>query len=642
MKGLNHLCGFVSITVFLLVATSCSSQHNDTAVNKPPLWAKDAIWYQIFVERFHNGDVTNDPTKEDIRGGYPGFVPDDWQITPWTQDWYQADPYFDNVKGRVAGNGYTLDNFDSMTSLRRYGGDLQGVIDKLDYLSELGINAIYFNPLNDSPSLHKFDARYWHHIDVNFGPDPEGDKKLIASEDPSNPETWVMTSADRLFIQLIAEAKARDIRIIVDFSWNHTGNTFWAWQDVLKNQQQSPYADWYWIERFDDPSTPENEFDYKGWFNVKQMPEIRETQKVDHSKRVSLFEGDIANADAKAHILAVTRRWLDPNGDGDPSDGIDGYRMDVAAEIPMGFWREYRQFVRAINPQAYLIGEIWWEEYPDDLMDPAAVLQGDVFDAVMNYRWYRSARRFFADITNGISSSELVTQLNQLQEGYDRSFSLAMMNMSASHDSPRLSSSFYNSNNYKFNARAAADEAYKIGKPDALTQQRVRTFLAFQFTQPGAPQIWAGDEMGMWGSDDPNNRKPLIWPEFEFSSEAGHPLGLPRVPDLVEYDAALVDFYKSLIQLRKNNPVLVNGKLEYYTADDDKSVLAYLRTNENGERVYVAFNLSFDTHPMPLPLGFMASTKVSLWQSDAPEIKTFVTQQPISMRPMTASIVIIP
>ena len=631
-----------AICIVLAVLAGCAPAEVAKKNERPPSWAKDAIWYQIFVERFHNGDHSNDPTKADITGGYPGFVPDDWQITPWTQDWYEADPYFENVKGRLASNGYPINNFDGMTSLRRYGGDLQGVIDKLDYLTSLGVNAIYFNPLNDSPSLHKFDARYWHHIDVNFGPDPEGDKRLIATENPADPSTWVMTSADKLFVDLLAQAKARDIRVIVDFSWNHTGNTFWAWQDVLENQQQSPYADWYWIERFDDPQTPENEFDYKGWFNVKQMPEIRETHKVDHSQRVSLFEGDIANSDAKRHILAVTQRWLDPNGDGDPADGVDGYRMDVAAEIPLGFWREYRNFVRSINPDAYLIGEIWWEEYPDDLMDPAQVLQGDVFDAVMNYRWYRSARRFFAGIDNQISASELVEQLTELQQGYEPAFGLAMMNMSASHDSPRLLTSFYNQNNYKFNARAVADERYKIGKPDELTYQRVKAFLAFQFTQPGAPQIWAGDEMGMWGSDDPNNRKPLIWPEFEFAAERGHPLGLPREPDPVAFDPELVDFYRSLIQLRKEHPVLIDGDIDYYEMDDEKKLLAYQRTNEQGHRVYVAFNMSFDTHPLQLPLGFMASTKIKLWQTDVPVAKTFVTQQPISMRPFSAAIVVIP
>ncbi|WP_100656252.1 glycoside hydrolase family 13 protein [Alteromonas flava] len=631
-----------SITTLLLLTACQREVAPEQAQSYPPAWAQDVVWYQIFVERFHNGDPSNDPTPADLVGGYPGFVPDDWQVTPWTQDWYAPDPYFASVHGKLDTGGYPIEKFGTKTSLRRYGGDLQGVLDKLDYLQSLGVTALYFNPVNDSPSLHKFDARHWRHVDVNFGPDPAGDKRLIAQEDPSDPATWVMTSADKLFVKVIKQAKARGMRVILDYSWNHTGNTFWAWQDVLKQQQASPYADWYWIDQFDDPETPEDEFKFQGWFGVKQMPEIRETVRVDHSDGIEVFEGDIASAAVKQHIFAVSKRWLDPNGDGDPSDGLDGYRLDVAAEIPLGFWREYRQYVRSINPEAYLIGEIWWQEYPDKLIDPANLLQGDIFDAVMNYRWYRSARRFFAGINNSISATELVAQLTELQQGYSRNHALVLMNMSASHDTPRLLTSFYNPSNYKFNASAEANPDYRIGKPDALTYDRVKTFLAFQFTQPGAPQIYAGDEMGMWGSDDPHNRKPLIWPEFKFADEQGHPLGQARTPDPVAFNADLFNYYQSLISLRNTHPVLVSGAIDYYAADDDKQLLAYARTNEEGARVYVAFNLSFDVQPMPLPLGFMQSTKVQLWQSDAPEIREFVTAQPIMLRPMTASIVIIP
>ena len=625
-----------------LLLSACTQAPEPNPVDQPPEWAKSAIWYQIFVERFSNGDTSNDPTIADLQGGYPGFVPDSWQVTPWTHNWYAPDPYFVDVKGKVDTGGYPIENFETMTSLRRYGGDLQGVIEKLDYIQQLGVNAIYFNPLNDSPSLHKFDARHWRHIDVNFGPDPEGDKALIAQEEPADPSTWVMTSADKLFVELITQAKQRGIRVILDYSWNHTGNTFWAWQDVLEDQQDSKYADWYWVDQFDDPATPENEFSFHGWFGVAQMPELKETVRVDHYDGIEVFEGQIYSEAAKQHIFAVTKRWLDPNGDGDPSDGLDGYRLDVAAEVPLGFWREYREFVRSINPDAYLIGEIWWEQWPDTLIDPASLLQGDIYDAVMNYRWYRAARGFFAQPDDKKTASELVTRLQELQQGYPRDFALSMMNMSASHDSPRLLTSFANSNIYKYDAKALPENDYFIGKPDELVYQKVKAFLAFQFTQPGAPQIYAGDEMGMWGSDDPHNRKPLIWPGIDFDDESGHPYGKERITDKVAFDAELHAFYQSLTQLRAQNPVLVDGKTDYYHADDDNQVLAYARTNEAGERIYVAFNMDFKVQPMPLPLGFMADTKVKLWQSDAPDIREFVTQQPISMRPFTASVVIIP
>ena len=140
--------------------------------------------------------------------------------------------------------------FYETVHMRRYGGDLQGVIDQLDYLADLGINAIYFNPVNDSPSLHKYDVRNYHHVDIFFGPDPQGDAALIATEDPADPSTWVWTSADKLFLELIEQARQRGIRVIMDYSWNHTGIAFWAWKDVLERQQASPYADWYRIDSF--------------------------------------------------------------------------------------------------------------------------------------------------------------------------------------------------------------------------------------------------------------------------------------------------------------------------------------------------------------------------------------------------------
>ncbi|WP_164078370.1 glycoside hydrolase family 13 protein [Alteromonas facilis] len=629
-----------------LLLSACSQQVPDTSIkqspnNTPPEWAKSAVWYQIFVERFNNGDKGNDPTIADLQGGYPGYIPDDWQVSDWTSDWYAPDPYFASVHGQLDSSGYPIEKFSTKTSLRRYGGDLQGVINKLDYLASLGVNALYFNPLNDSPSLHKFDARHWRHIDVNFGPDPEGDKALIAKEDPSDPNTWVMTSADKLFVELIQHAKQRGMRVILDYSWNHTGNTFWAWQDVVENQQQSKYADWYWVDRFDDPETPENEFAFHGWFGVKQMPEIRETVKVDHSNGIAVFEGDIASQQVKDHIFAVTKRWLDPNGDGDPSDGIDGYRLDVAAEVPLGFWREYREFVRSVNPEAYLIGEIWWEQWPKTLIDPANVLQGDVFDAVMNYRWYRSARRYFAGIDNSILPSQLVTELDELTEGYDRAHLLAMMNMSASHDTPRVLTSFYNKNNYKFNTTADADPTYKIGKPDGETYARVKAFLTFQFTQPGAPQIYAGDEMGMWGSDDPHNRKPLIWPELTFDNETLHPLGHERASDPVKFNTDLFTVYQSLIALRETNPVLVDGAIEYYATKDEQNVLAYARSNEQGQRVYVAFNMSAVEQVFPMPQNLLTDRPAQLWQSDSPILEKANLQQPVMIAPMSAAVIVL-
>ena len=353
--------------------------------DQPPEWAW-GIWYQIFVERFRNGDPANDPRPNYMQGSYPGFVPDGWKITPWHQDWYEQEEW-----AKVEG-----EHFHKLAAARRFGGDLQGVLDKLDYLQDLGINAIYFNPLNDSPSLHKYDARHYRHIDRTFGPDPAGDTAIIDAENPVDPATWKWTAADKLFLKLIREVHRRDMRVIIDYSWNHTGNTFWAWKDLLKNQAKSRFRDWYDIISFDDPETPENEFKFKGWLGVKTLPELKKVNVTGKREgHGHVFEGDLQQ-EVKAHVFNITRRWLDPNGDGDPSDGVDGFRLDVATHVPLGFWRDYRKFVRKINPDALLLGEAWWTKWPDELMDPRPFLQGDIFDSVMHYQWYKPARRLFA------------------------------------------------------------------------------------------------------------------------------------------------------------------------------------------------------------------------------------------------------
>jgi glycosidase len=585
LKKITSLCLAV---LFLSAASSCQKQ-DYTKFEDPPEWAQDAIWYQIFVERFRNGDPGNDPTRDDIIGSYPGFIPDNWEITPWGHDWYAPDPWFEALEGIKDGAGNPVRTFNQKVQLRRYGGDLQGVLDAMEYIDSLGVTAIYFNPLNDAPSLHKYDARNWRHVDVNFGPDPEGDKKIIASEIPDDPDTWVFTSADSLFLEVVRALHEKDIKVILDYSWNHTGTEFWAWKDLIQKQQQSEYADWYWVDSFDDPGTDENEFEYTGWLGVYSLPEIKETVKQDHSVKVSYFDGDVYSDAAREHIFAVTRRWLDPNGDGDPSDGVDGFRLDVAAEMPLGFWRTYREVVRGVNPDAYLVGEIWWEKYPDQLLDPAPALKGDVFDAPMNYRWYRSTRHFFNQSPDKITVNEYVDSLKSYTEGIRIQNQRAMMNLTASHDVPRFSTSIYNKNKYKFRPSPTDDPDYKIDKPDAETYRTMKLILAQQFTYIGSPHIWAGDEMGMWGADDPSTRKPLIWPDLEFEDETVHPLSKPRKKDKVAFDSELFTFYRNLINMRHNWPVLASGNLEYLQADagEYEGLLAYSRYNSETEVLVV-------------------------------------------------------
>lgn len=585
---MNYIKYCFSIFCSSALLVSCSSnkqesKHENQDLNAVPSWAQEAIWYQIFVERFHNGDAANDPTAADIVNAYPNEVPFNWKTTDWGHDWFAPDTYWPNV---------SAPNYWDKLQLRRYGGDLQGVLDKLDYLQDLGITAIYFNPLNDAPSMHKYDPRYWHHIDRNFGPNPSDDQQLAENENPADAANWPWTSADSLFLQVIKACHQKGIKVIMDYSWNHVGTDFWALKDIAKKGEKSGFKDWFDIEHFDDPATPENEMSFKTWSGAVNLIEVKKA--IVGQDTLFPFEGNLANEQLKQHIFAVTKRWLDPNKDGNPEDGVDGYRLDVAAEIPKGFWPEYRQVVRQINPEALLLGEIWWQEWPDKLMDPLPFLGDKGFDAIMNYRWYKLGRSFFGERPTAISPSEFVAQTNALMAGMDTAQAKAMMNLNASHDSPRFSTSFANSNKYKHWSNPQEDSLYIISKPDSLTLAHQYLMLVHQFTWLGAPHIWYGDEVGMWGGDDPNCRKPMLWKDFTYETETTHPYNRPRTHDVVAPNFTLSAFYKQLIQLRKSHPALVHGDLKFTLVDDSKQVLAYTRSLENSTILVVINRSSTD------------------------------------------------
>ena len=562
-----------------------------TSLSDVPAWSKDVVWYQVFVERFRNGDPSNDPTLNDIQGSWPHVQPDAWELAEWTSDWYRQEQWAEALG----------EEFYYTVQLRRYGGDLQGLLDRLDYLQELGITAIFLNPINDSPSLHKYDARNYRHIDRNFGPDPAGDADLMSTEDPLDPATWKWTAADSLFLALVDEVHRRGMRIIMDYSWNHTGITFWAWKDVLENQEKSPYASWYEIISFDNPATPDtDEFAYRGWAGVPELPEWK---KVDRPNDLTAgaIPGTIVEP-VREHIANVTRRWLDPNGDGDPSDGVDGFRLDVAEQVPLDFWREYRRLVRSINPEVYLVGEVWWEQWPETMYDPAPWLQGDVFDAVMNYRWYEPTRSFFAGAPPALTATEYVLALDSVAAGIPEPNLQAMMNLTASHDAPRFATSIYNPGRYKYQVNPHENPDYRIDQPDLRTREIQQMILVQQFTYIGAPHVWYGDEVGMWGGDDPDPRKPMVWSDLEYENEATHPMGRPRQPDLVEPDMRLFALYQDLISLRNDNlRLFVDGDLEWLVEDDANGLLAYRRVLGD-EMALILFNTSEDLQDVVVEL----------------------------------------
>ena len=536
-----------------------------------PQWAKSVVWYQIFPERFRNGDPSNDPTVKDILGADPQDAPKEWRIHPWGSDWYVLQDY-EKTNGEPELWKHLL--------RRRYGGDLQGIIDKLDYLQDLGITAIYLNPVFVSPSLHKYDGESYHHIDPNFGPDPDGDRQLMAEENPLDPSTWIWTQADKLALKLIDEVHQRGMKIIFDGVFNHMGVHSFAFQDVIDNQQDSPYKDWFIIKSWDDPAKGTH-FDYEGWFGVKSLPELREDEN-----------GIVAGP--KDYIFNATRRWMNP-GDMGTRHGIDGWRLDVAYCIAHPFWKDWRKLVRSINPEAYLTAEII---APPEQVQP--YMQGDEFDGEMNYNFaFASAEFFFNEGKDRIAASEYDKKLQELQNLYPAGVAEVSMNLFGSHDANRIGSHIVNRKNgignfrdwgHYFGASKPIDNPdYSPRKPQADDIELQKLFVIMQMTYVGAPMIYYGDEAGMWGGNDPDCRKPMIWDDIDYDDEVTNPDGSKHAPDKVAVNHDLLAHYKKLIAIRNEHKALQIGSYKTVLTDDDKGVLIFERKYKN-ETIYVVIN----------------------------------------------------
>jgi glycosidase len=534
-----------------------------------PQWAKDAVWYQIFPERFRNGDPSNDPTKEDIAGAFP-LVPDlPWRVHPWTSDWYARQDYEKDAKVP----------FHHLVQRRRYGGDLQGIIDKLDYLQDLGINAIYLNPVFDSPSSHKYDGMSYHHIDPNFGPDPAGDRAAMAKENPADPSSWVWTSADKLALELIRQCHARGIRVIFDGVFNHMGLRSWPFLDVIEKQQESAYADWFTVNSWRDEAKG-TKFDYEGWFGHKTLPEFREDE-----------EGIVAGP--RDYIFAATRRWMDPDGNGDPSDGIDGWRLDVAFCVAHPFWKKWRKVVKETNADAYITAELI-----DPVPELKPYLQGDEFDAVMNYNFAFACSDYFADEKTRITTSEFDRRLKELREAFPPGVAEVQQNLFGSHDTDRIGSHIVNrdkehANNWAayFNCSKVENGQYDPRKPTAQELESQKLFAVLQMTYVGAPMIYYGDEVGMWGANDPDCRKPMVWSDLSYEDEVVLPDGSKKAePDKVAVNKDLLAHYKKLIALRNELPALRTGSFETVLIDDEGQVYGFKRVLDDQEVIVVLNN----------------------------------------------------
>lgn len=560
----------VILIVIVQMATACNDSAEVERVEKEyyaPEWAKKVIWYQIFPERFNNGNPANNPTADRVGGHHQ--LPEHWEISPWTGDWYERADWEKDLGP----------DFRDGVFFRRYGGDIQGIMEKLDYLQELGIGAIYLNPVFDAVSLHKYDTSHYHHIDRFFGPDPEGDAAIMEREDPSDPETWEWTSADRQFLRLIEEVHKRDMRIIIDGVFNHTGTDFWAFDDLQKNQRHSRYKEWYDVIEFEDPDTPDStEFDYHGWWGIKDLPELKEE------------DGTLVEP-VRNHIFNITRRWMAP--DRDVSKGVDGWRLDVPEEISTPFWEEWCAVVRSINPEAYIVGEIWDEK-------ASHYLQGGLFSGVMNYQFAKAVQDYMID--REISAHDFADRLDGVRESFPEEANYAVQNLMDSHDTPRLASMILNPGR-EYDKEGTPEEGFDVRKPTNQERRIQRLISLFQFTYIGAPMIYYGTEAGMWGADDPDDRKPMLWPDRDYAVEKTHPLGWERPEDENKFDHELFNWYKKLAEIRNSYEVLQTGRFRRLHVDSEKNIYAFARFQPKGEFLVVVLNRSDHEEYVEFPLS---------------------------------------
>lgn len=474
-----------------------------------PSWAADAIYYYIFPERFRNGDRANDPK--------PGVAR--------YQD--QAIEVHPRWMGRPSKPGRG-DGFDAIYNNDFFGGDLAGILQKLDHIRELGANTIYMTPIFKAASNHKYDHADYLQVDPAFGD-------------------------NALFTQLTQAAAQRGIRVVVDASLNHTGSDSvyfnrygnhgldGAFQGGRVNPA-SPYASWY---RFNPsataspgPSPSDPASAYQGWVGIADLPEL---DKASPDWRRFAYGADDS----------VTRTWL--------RRGASGWRMDVAPWVPDDFWREWRRAVKATDPEAITIAETWF--------DSSKYFLGDMFDSTMNYIFRNAVQDFAA----GGDAARALRSLELLREVYPEASFHALMNLLSTHDQPRALHVFGDLGD-------ASDAAAK-----ALAKRRLRLAVSFQMAYPGAPTVYYGDEVGVTGGEDPDNRAPYPW-----ADEGGQP------------DEAWHAEMKRLIAMRKRHPVLVRGRLAA-PLHSDANTVALAREHEGSWSLSV-FNNAMEARPLDLAL----------------------------------------
>jgi cyclomaltodextrinase len=470
-----------------------------------PDWVRDAIFYQIFPDRFAKSDKVHKPQNLES-----------WDSQP-------------------TGHGFK-------------GGDLIGVVEHLDYLSDLGINAIYFNPIFQSTANHRYHTYDYFKVDPMLG----GNEALRI---------------------LLDAAHSRGIKVILDGVFNHASRGFFQFNDIMENGPFSPYLDWFnvkgWPLRAYDTSKPPN---YDAWWHLHALPKF-----------------NIYSQDVRSYLFSVAEHWIE--------FGIDGWRLDVPAEIQDDtFWQEFRRRVKGVNPEAYIVGEIWH--------DARHWLKGDQFDAVMNYLFTKLCIEFFIgtridpELVKGsslwpvrqISALEFGQEIEALLRLYPKPVTEVQLNLLDSHDTAR------------YLTMAAGDES------------ALRLSTLFQMVYPGAPCVYYGDEIGMVGGKDPLSRGAFPW-------------GRPE-----SWNTELLEWFKKVIALCHAHPALRRG--DYHTCYAQGEVYALARTWED-DRLLTVFNVGHEDQEVTLPLGEFAPDRAELrdsWTGEPYMVKQGVVEFKVPAR----------
>ena len=521
---------------------------------KVPAWAKGAVMYQIYVDRFCNGDPSND-----VETGEYHYIGDKTvKVTDWNK--YPA----------------------TMGVREFYGGDLQGVLNKMDYLQDLGVDVIYFNPLFVSPSNHKYDIQDYDHIDPHFGKIVDDRGELLKEDEHENrlatkyinrvTNKANLEASDALFAKVVAEAHKRGMKVIIDGVFNHCGS-FNKWLDrerIYENangyekgayvSKDSPYNNYFHF--YDGEKWPYNPT-YDGWWGHDTLPKLN-------------YE---ASKELTDYILYIGKKWVSP------PFNVDGWRLDVAADLGHtpeynhNFWKQFRKAVKEANPNAIILAEHYG--------DPKSWLRGDEWDTVMNYDAFMEPLTWFLTGMQKHSDDYREDLLGnadcffQAMTHHGSSFTngalQVAMNELSNHDHSRF---LTRTNRRVGRTNTLGPEAANEG----IDKSVMREAVLVQMTWPGAPTIYYGDEAGVCGFTDPDNRRTYPWGKE---------------------DKELIQFHKDMIRIHKTCPELLTGSLKHVVSD--YNVIGYGRFNKDAQTLVVVNN---NDSPM--------IKEVSVWELGVP------------------------